>query len=172
MAKEGKPIVPAGYNMLMPYIRVKGAADAIAFYTAAFGAKEKFHLTMGDKIGHAELKFGDNLLMLSEEFPDKGIVGPKSLGGTPCIMTLYVADVDKAQAKAEAAGAKVLQPAQDQFYGERCAKLEDPFGHVWSIQSHFEDVTPRQMQKRLDAMMGAAPSAKAAAKKKSSAKAK
>ena len=165
MKAPRKSAVPAGYNAVMPYLRVKGAAAAIEFYKAAFGAKEKFHLTMGDRIGHAELWFGDCLVMLSDEFPDMGIVGPKTLGGTPFAMTLYVANVDKAVEKATAAGAKVIQPPEDQFYGDRTARLEDPFGHGWSIQSRIEDVSPKQMQKRLDAMMGVAPPAKPTAKK-------
>ena len=165
MATPRKTTVPAGYNTLMPYLRVKGALKALDFYKAAFGAKEKFRLMMGDKVGHAELDFGDCLLMLSEEFPEMGIIGPKTLGGTSMMLSHYVADVDKATAKAAAAGAKITQPPQDEFYGDRTAKLEDPFGHVWSLQGRIETVSPKQMQKRLDAMMGVAP-AKGPAKKK------
>ena len=152
----------------MPYIRVKGAAAAIEFYKAAFGAKEKYRLVMGDRVGHAELKFGDCLLMLSDEFCDMGILGPGSIKGTTFTLTLYVPDVDKAVAKAEAAGAKVVQPARDEFYGDRTARLDDPFGHSWSLQSRFETVTPKEMQKRLDAMMagGSEAAAKVAAKPK------
>ena len=163
MAAPRKSSTPDGYNSLMPYIRVKGAADAIEFYKSAFGAKEKFRLMMpGDKVGHAELKFGDCVLMLSEEFPDMGIVGPKTLGGSAFTLTIYVANVDKAVERATAAGAKVTQPAHDEFYGDRTARLEDPFGHTWSLQARIEAVSPKQMQKRLDAMMSAAPPTKAA----------
>ena len=167
MPAKRKPTVPDGYNAVMPYLRVKGAESALEFYKAAFGAKEKFRLMMPDgKVGHAELKFGDCIVMLSEEFPDKGIVGPKTLGGTSFALSIYVANVDKAVEKAASAGAKVTQPPQDQFYGDRTARLEDPFGHHWSIQGRIEDVSPKQMQKRLDAMMGVAPAVKVKAKAK------
>ena len=163
MAEKRRTTVPKGYNALMPYLRVKDAATAIDFYKQAFGAKEKYRLMMGGRVGHAELKFGDCVVMLSDEFPDKGIVGPKTLGGTSFTLSLYVANVDKAVEKAASVGATVTQPPQDQFYGDRTARLEDPFGHSWSIQGRFEDVTPKQMQKRLDAMMGIAPPVKAKA---------
>jgi PhnB protein len=163
MATAKKPVVRPGYNKVMPYLRVKGAQDAITFYKAAFGAKEKFRLMMPDgRLGHAELWFGDSLVMLSEEFPEMGIIGPKTLKGTTFTLSIYVADVDKAAAKAQAAGAKLVQPPADQFYGDRTAKLDDPFGHSWSLQAHIEDVTPKQMQKRLDAMMGVPPKKKGA----------
>ena len=165
MADKRKSVTPEGYNTLMPYLRVKGAAQAIDFYKAAFGARHKYRLIMGDRVGHAELWFGDCLLMLSDEFPEMGIVGPETLGGTSFTLALYVADVDKALAKAVAAGGKVTRPAQDEFYGCRSAQLADPFGHIWMLQTHLETVTPRQMQKRLDAMTSAGSPAPAKKKK-------
>ena len=157
----GKQGTPAGYNTVMPYLRVRGAEKAIAFYRRAFGAREKFRLTMpGKKIGHAEIRIGDATIMLSEEFPEVGAIGPDTLKGTSVTISLYVADVDRTIAAAKRAGAKVIQKPADQFYGDRTARILDPFGHSWSIQQRLFDVTPRQMQKQLDALM--APPAKAA----------
>ncbi|MFM9941982.1 MAG: VOC family protein [Hyphomicrobiaceae bacterium] len=163
---------PEGYTTLMPYLRVRGADDAVAFYKAAFGAKVRMRLTMpDDRLGHAELLIGGAVLMLSDEFPEMGIVGPKALKGTTVTLMLYVADVDKALAKAVAAGAKVLAPAKDEFYGDRTAKIEDPFGHVWSLQKQLEKLTPKEVQRRLDQMMSggtdAPPSKLSRSKKKS-----
>ena len=148
-----KAIAPEGYNTVMPYLRVKGAAEAVEFYKKAFGAKKRMLLQMGDRVGHAEVEIGGCVIMLSDEFPDMGIVGPKTLKGVSSMLTIYVADVDKAIAKAVAAGAKVKRPAADEFYGERAGQVEDPFGHVWSLQKRIEEVTPREMQKRLNTMM-------------------
>lgn len=145
---------PKGYGDATVYLRVSDAAAAIDFYAAAFDAKEKYRLTMGPKIGHAELDFGDTRIMLSDEFPEMGIVGPKALGNTTFIMSLYVADADAVFDRAIAAGARIKRPLKDEFYGDRTGQLEDPFGHVWSIQQRIEDVSPKKMQKRLDAMMG------------------
>ena len=145
---------PAGYNTAMPYLRVRGADKAIAFYRRAFGAREKFRLMMpGKKIGHAEIRIGDATIMLSEEFPEVGAIGPDTLKGTSVTISLYVADVDGTIAAAKRAGAKVIQKPADQFYGDRTARIVDPFGHSWSIQQRLFDVTPRQMQKQLDALM-------------------
>ncbi len=161
MKAARKGAVPAGYNSVMPYLRVKGCDKAIKFYVKAFGARERYRLMMpGGKIGHAELRIGDSTLMLSEEFPEIGAVSPHMLSGNPVALTLYVKDVDKTVALAKRAKAKVLQPPLDQFYGDRSARIEDPFGHVWSIQTRLENVTPRQMQKRLDAMMAGADAGK------------
>ena len=148
-----KSATPDGYNTVMPYLRVRGAAAAVEFYKKAFGAKKRMVLTMGDRVGHAEVEIGGSVIMLSDEFPEMGALGPKGLKGTTVTITLYVADVDKSIAKAVAAGAKVIRPATDEFYGERSGQVEDPFGHVWMIQTRIEDVTPREMQKRLDKMM-------------------
>ncbi len=149
---------PKGFGDAMAYLRVGNAAAAIDFYAAAFDAKERYRLTMGDRIGHAELDFGDTCVMLSDEFPEMGIAGPKTLGGTTVTMCLGVADADAVVARAVEAGATVKRPVQDEFYGYRTGQVEDPFGHVWMIQTQLEDVSPKKMQKRLDAMM-AQPSA-------------
>lgn len=144
---------PAGYSSVMPYLRVKGAAEALAFYKKAFGAKERFRLTMGDKLGHVEIDIGGCVIMFSDEFPEMGVVGPKSLNGTTVTLALMVKDCDAAVKKAVAAGAKCTRPPTDEFYGDRSAQVEDPFGHVWMLQQNIEAVTPKEMQKRLDAMM-------------------
>jgi PhnB protein len=160
----------AGYGPVMPYLRVKGAADALAFYKAAFGAKERFRLTMGDKLGHAEMEINGCIVMLGDEFPEMGGLGPKSLKGTTVTMAIMVKNCDAAVKKAVAAGAKLKRPPTDEFYGDRSASIEDPFGHEWMLQQHIEDVSPKEMQTRLDAMMagtggGGAPAKKAAKKK-------
>ncbi len=162
-----KTNIPGGYQPVMPYLRVKGAVDAVAFYKKAFGAKERFRLTMGNKIGHVEIDIQGCVIMLSDEFLEMGIVGPKSLKGTTVTLAIMVKDCDAAVKKAVAAGAKCTRPATDEFYGDRSAQVEDPFGHVWMLQQHIEDVSPKEMQKRLDKMMadmGSAPAKKAKAK--------
>ena len=150
---ERKSATPEGYNTVMPYLRVRGAAAAVEFYKKAFGAKKRMLLKMGDRVGHAEIEIGGSVIMLSDEFPEMGMVGPQALKGTSVTIALYAADVDKMMTKAVAAGAKVTRPATDEFYGERSGQVEDPFGHVWMIQTRIESVTPREMQKRLDKMM-------------------
>lgn len=148
-----KSNIPAGYQPVMPYLRIKGAAEALAFYKKAFGAKERFRLTMGDKLGHVEMEIDGSVIMFSDEFPEMGIVGPKALKGTTVTMAIMVKNCDAAVKKAVAAGARLTRPATDEFYGDRSAQVEDPFGHVWMIQQHIEDVSPKEMQKRLDKMM-------------------
>lgn len=161
--------VPRGYQAVMPYLRVRDAQSAIKFYKKAFGAKENFRLKMLDgKIGHAELDVGGAVIMLSEEFPDHQAVGPKTLKGTSVSLMLYVPDTDKAVAKAVRAGARLRRPVADQFYGDRTGQVEDPFGHVWSIQSRIEKVAPKDMQKRLNAELRGAMPAKAGAAKTAS----
>jgi len=145
--------VPRGYQAVMPYLRVREAASAIRFYKKVFGASERYRLRMGGKIGHAELELGGSTLMISDEFPEVQAVGPKALKGTTVTLTVYVDSVDRVVAKAVKAGAKVRRPAADQFYGDRSAQIEDPFGHVWSIQSRIEKVSPKDMQKRLNALL-------------------
>ncbi len=136
---------------LTPYIAVKGAANAIAFYKKVFGAKEEFRLEDQDKrIGHAELSIGDGRLMLSDEYPDFGALAPPSIGGTPVKLHLYVADVDATMKKAQSAGATVLRAAQDQFHGDRSGMIADPFGHQWFLATRKENVSPREMQKRFE----------------------
>ncbi|MBN9532849.1 MAG: VOC family protein [Alphaproteobacteria bacterium] len=138
---------------LTPYIVVKGAAKAIAFYEKVLGAKEEYRLEYPDKtIGHAEIAFGAARLMLADEHPDFGALSPASIGGTPVKLHLYVDDVDTVMARAEKAGATVLRPAQDQFYGDRSGLIADPFGHQWFLATRKEEVSPAEMQKRFTAM--------------------
>jgi uncharacterized glyoxalase superfamily protein PhnB len=136
-----------------PYLRVRAAAEAIVFYTRAFGAAELFRLTEpSGRIGHAELKLGESTLMLSDEFPGAGLLGPLALGGTSVALHLHVDDVDSLFAQAVGAGASVIRPLQDQFYGERMGVISDPFGHRWMLGGHVETVTPQEMQRRYNAM--------------------
>ncbi len=136
-----------------PYLRVHSAAEAIAFYVRAFGASELFRLTEpSGRIGHAEIEIGPATIMLADEYPESGIVGPRSLGGTTFSIHLHVGDVDSAFAQAVEAGAEVVRPLQDQFYGERSATVRDPFGHEWLLGGHLETVTTEEMQRRYTAM--------------------
>ena len=139
---------------LFPYLRVKNAARAIAFYREAFGATEKFRLTEpGGRVGHAELDFGGTTVMLSDEYPELDIRGPESVGGTTFSIHLHVDDADRAIARAVAAGAKLLRPATDAFYGERGGSVRDPFGHEWLLGHEIEKVSPEEMQRRYDELM-------------------
>jgi PhnB protein len=148
-----KPI-PEGHHTVTPYLIVKDAAAAIEFYKQAFGATELMRLSQPDgKVGHAELRLGDSLLMLADEFPEMGARGPKAYGGSAVILAVYVEDVDAQAARAMAAGAKVLRPVQDQFYGDRTGTFEDPFGHIWTLATHKEDVSPQEINKRFEAAM-------------------
>jgi PhnB protein len=145
---KAKPI-PDGYHTVTPYLIVNGAAQALEFYKKAFGATEMMRFPgPGGKIMHAEIKIGDSPIMLADEAPEMGARSPKTIGGTPLSLLLYVEDVDAWASKAVAAGAKVQRPVQDQFYGDRTGTFEDPFGHVWSIATHKEDVSLEEMQKR------------------------
>ncbi len=144
-----KPI-PDGYHVVTPYLVIDGATQALQFYQKAFGAKELFRMDApGGRIGHAEMKIGDSIIMLADEYPEMGFRGPKALGGTPVSLLLYVENVDAQFERAVAAGAKVQRPVKDQFYGDRSGTLEDPFGHVWTIASHKEDVPPDEMNRRM-----------------------
>ena len=135
------------------YLRVHSTAEAIDFYSRAFDAKEIFRLTEpGGRIGHAEVRIGPTTVMLSDEYPEHGIRGPRTLGGTTFSMHLHVADVDKAFEQAVAAGASVVGPLQDQFYGERSGTVRDPFGHEWLLGGHLESLTPEEMQRRYTAL--------------------
>jgi PhnB protein len=149
-----KPI-PDGYHSVTPYLIIKGASDAIEFYQKAFGATELFRMPGPDgTIGHAEIRIGDSPIMLADEHPAMGYVGPATLGGTPVSLMIYVEDVDTVYNQAIAAGGKELKPLQDQFYGDRSGTLSDPFGHTWHIATHKEDVTPEEMDKRMAAAVG------------------
>lgn len=134
---------------LYAYLRVKRAAEAIEFYKKAFGATEKFRLVEpSGRIGHAELDFGKTTLMISEEYPEYGIRGPESLGGTTMSIHLHVDDADATMQRAIDAGATLLRPAQDHFYGERSGTVRDPFGHEWLIGHSIEELSPEEMQRR------------------------
>ena|SRR5436190_6351017 len=150
-----KPI-PEGYHSVTPYLIVSGAADALEYYKKAFGAVELFRMAHGDKIGHAEIKIGDSPLMLADEMPEMGYRSPKSLGGTPVSIMIYVEDVDTIYKQAIDAGGTEVKALQDQFYGDRSGTLTDPFGHVWTIATHKEDVSEDEMTKRLAKLHGAA----------------
>jgi PhnB protein len=140
---------PKGYHSLTPYLVVRGANEAIAYYTEAFGAKEKLRMDGPDgRVGHAELRLGDSVLMLADEDPMRGIRAPVTIGGTPVTLHLYVKDVDKVFKQALAAGGKVQRPVQDQFYGDRLGVLEDPFGHTWSVATHTENVPAKVIARR------------------------
>ena len=146
--------VPEGYHSATPYMTVRDAAAALAFYKAAFGAEEMFRLTEpGGRIGHAEFRIGDSPIMLSDEYPDFGALSPAALGGSPIKMMLYVPDCDAAVKRAVAAGATVLRAPADQFYGDRTAMVADPFGHGWYLQTRIEEVSPQEMQKRYSKAM-------------------
>jgi PhnB protein len=149
-----KPI-PDGYHTATPYLIIGGAGDAIEFYKKAFGAKELFRFPMPDgKIGHAEIKIGDSPIMLADEFAEMGYKGPQSLGGSPVSIMIYVTDVDTIFNQAVAAGATVKEAVSDKFYGDRMGTLTDPFGHVWHISTHKEDVSLEEMEKRAKAAHG------------------
>jgi PhnB protein len=143
-----KPI-PEGYPQVTPYLAVDDANAAIEFYSTVLGARERMRMDApGGKVGHAELEIGDSLVMLTDEFPDMGAVSPKTVGGTPVTIMVYVDDVDAAWDRALQAGAKPLRQLENQFYGDRTGQFEDPFGHRWSIATHIEDVPPDEMQRR------------------------
>ena len=153
MAKV-KPI-PDGYPRVMPYLSITGASDAIEFYGKVLGTTERMRMAGPDgKIGHAELQLGDSVIMLADEYPDMGIRSPKSIGGSPVTLTVYVEDVDAVFDKAIKAGATSLRPVEDQFYGDRTGQFEDPFGHRWNVGSRVEDVPPDEMGKRAAEAMG------------------
>jgi PhnB protein len=144
--------IPDGYHTATPYLIIKGAAQAIDFYKKAFGATELFRMAGPDgRIGHAEIKIGDSIIMLADERPETGHRSPRSLGGAPVSTMLYVEDVDDHFNRAVAAGAGVRSPLANQFYGDRSGTIEDPFGHVWTIATHVEDVAPDEMKKRMEA---------------------
>jgi PhnB protein len=152
--------VPEGYRTATPYLIVKGAAEAIEFYKRAFGASEM--LRMADpqgRIGHAEIRIGDSVIMLADEHPAMGYRGPRSLGGSSVSILLYVEDVDKVFERAVKAGAKGQRPVMNQFYGDRSGTLEDPFGHIWTVATHVEDVPAEEMKRRAEAAMKSASTA-------------
>jgi PhnB protein len=143
-----KPI-PEGYHSVTPYLVIKGASAAIDYYKRVFGATERMRMDgPGGTIGHAEIVIGDSTVMLADEAPEMGHRSPKTIGGSPVSLCLYVEDVDEVFKRAVDAGARSVRPVADQFYGDRMGTLEDPFGHVWSIGTHVEDVSPEEMERR------------------------
>ena len=141
--------IPEGYQSVTPYLVVDGAAKAIEFYKKAFGATEVMRMEdPGGRIGHAEIKIGNSHIMLADEYPDMGFRGPTSLGGSAVSLMVYVERVDDVFKQAKACGAQEMQPLKDQFYGDRSGTLKDPFGHVWTIATHVEDIAPDEMERR------------------------
>jgi PhnB protein len=144
-----KPI-PAGYHTVTPYLYIQGAGQALEFYKKAFGAVEIMRLAGPDgKVGHAEMKIGDSPIMLADEHPGMGVLGPTSRGGTTASILLYVEKADALFDQAVAAGAKPIRPLKDQFYGDRSGTVEDPFGHTWTIATHVEDVSAEEIHRRM-----------------------
>jgi len=148
-----KPI-PDGYHSVTPYLVVKNAAEALAFYCKAFGAEEIMRFDAPDgKIGHAEIRIGDSVVMLADEHPEMGCMAPAKPGAAAVSLMVYVEDVDARFAQAVKAGAKAQRPVQDQFYGDRSGTLEDPFGHVWTLSTHKEDLSMDEIKRRVESMM-------------------
>jgi PhnB protein len=144
--------IPEGWHSLAPYLIIKGAAEAIVFYEAAFGARELSRLAGKEgRIGHAEIRIGDSIVMLADEHPEIGALSPKTIGGSPVSLHLYVEDVDAVVARAVAAGATLIRPVADQFYGDRTGGVEDPFGYRWFIATRKEDLTPEEIGRRAGA---------------------
>ena len=149
-----KPI-PEGYHSLTPYLCCRDAGAAIDFYKKAFGATELMRMgAPGEKIGHADIQIGDSHLMLADEFPEMGFLSPQTVGGSPVMIHLYVEDADATTARAVAAGAKVVKPVEDQFYGDRGGQLDDPFGHKWYVSTRKEDLSFDEVRERAAKMMG------------------
>ncbi len=155
MSDQVSPI-PEAYGRVTPYLIADNANDAIAFYTKVFGAVEVMRISgPGDMVGHAEFKIGDSVMMIADAFPDMGFKSPKAYGGTPVSSCLYVEDADAVFAAAVEAGATVLKPIEDQFYGDRSGTVTDPFGHVWTIASRIEELSAEEVQARAAKMFGA-----------------
>ena len=146
--------IPEGYEGAMPYLIIKDAARALEFYRKAFGATEIMRVAgPGGSVGHAEIKIGEAIIMLADEFPEMNCKSPHSFGGSPVSIMVYVQDVDAFVKQAVAAGAKVVTPVENKFYGDRSGSLEDPFGHHWHFATHVEDVLPDELAKRAEAFM-------------------
>ena len=149
-----KPI-PDGYPQVIPYLIVDGAAEAIDFYTSVLGASQRGDTMKAPdgKVGHAELAIGDSVIMLADESPDWGAAGPRTVGGTPVTIHVYVEDVDDVFGKAIAAGATEVRAVTNEFYGDRSGQFDDPWGHRWNVATHVEDVPPEEMAERAKAAM-------------------
>ena len=153
MSKGNVKSVPEGYHTATPYLIIDGAAKALDFYKRIFGAVEKMRMpSPGGKVGHAEIKIGDSMIMLADEHPDMGARSPRAFGGSGVGIMLYVEDVDKTVKAALADGAKLVQPVEDKFYGDRTGTIEDPFGHTWHVGTHKEDVPEDEMKRRMASM--------------------
>jgi len=153
------PHIPKGYHAVTPYLIIKGAAQAIEYYKNVFGATELFRMDGPDgKVSHAELQIGDSHIMLADENPSMGTghASAATIGGSPVSLYLYLPEVDTVVGRAVAAGARVLKPVQDQFYGDRSGFIQDPFGHLWGIATHVEDVSPEEMEERAKKLRPAA----------------
>ena len=149
--------IPEGYNTVTPYLVIKGAAKAIDYYKNVFGATIVVRMDgPHGSVGHAELQIGDSRIMLADENPAMGNRSAETIGGSPVSLYVYLPDCDKVVAKAAEEGAKILKPVQDQFYGDRNGFIQDPFGHLWGIATHVEDVSPQDMKERMKKMMPAA----------------
>jgi PhnB protein len=143
--------IPEGYPRVVPYLIVDGGAAAIDFYKSVLGASERMRMDgEGGKVGHAELEIGSSVIMLADEHPEMNARGPRSVGGTPVSLHVYVEDADRVFERAIEAGAKELRPVEDKFYGDRTGTFEDPFGHQWHVATHVEDVAPEEMSKRME----------------------
>lgn len=142
--------IPEGYHSVTPYLTVDDAEGAIDYYKRAFGAIEVMRMPMGDRIGHAEIKVGDSHVMLSDEWPDMDVLGPKARGGPTASLMIYLPDVDAAFERAISEGGTVNRPVENQFWGDRMGTLIDPFGHKWTLGTHVEDVPQDEMKKRME----------------------
>jgi PhnB protein len=148
--------LPEGYNSVTPYLIIKGAAKAIEYYKNVFGATEVVRMDGPDgRVGHAELQIGDSRIMLADEFLEMGHRSAESIGASPVSLYVYLPDCDKVVEKAVVAGAKILKPVVDQFYGDRSGFIQDPFGHLWGIATHVEDVSAEDMKERMKKMQAA-----------------
>lgn len=144
--------IPRGYHSVTPYLSVRNAAAAIEFYKKVFGAKEKLRMPEGERIGHAEIVIGESHVMLADEFPERNLLAPQPGKPSPVGIMVYLKDVDAAAARAVDAGATLERPVADQFYGDRLGGIVDPFGHRWYIATHVEDVSEKEMMRRMQAM--------------------
>ena len=150
--------IPQGYNSVTPYLVVKGAAQAIEYYKKVFGATETVRMDMPDgKVGHAELKIGNSHIMLADENPSmgQGYSSAATIGASPVSLYVYIPDVDRVVERAVSEGAKLLRPVADQFYGDRSGFIQDPFGHLWGVATHVEDVAPQELKERMKKMQAA-----------------
>lgn len=153
-AKKKIMAVPKGYNSITPYLIVAEAAKAIEFYKKAFAAKEVMRMEHSGRVGHAELKLGDAKIMLADECPEMNAQSPKAIGGSPVGIHLYIKNVDDVVQRALSLGASLVRPVETMFYGDRSGALQDPYGHIWYISTHVEDVTPAKIKKRAAELFG------------------